>query len=167
MERRKHLVNWLRDAHGMEMKAAEILNRQAERLDEYPEMRDRILRHVEETQSQAERVAGCIKRLDGDSSTLKDMTGKLMGNVAAITNAMAEDEVVKNALADFAFENFEIASYRSLIKAAEAAGDEQTANVCREILREEEEMAAFVGEQIPEITRTFLERDEAGVQAKR
>lgn len=167
MEARKHLLDWLRDAHGMEMQAVEILEKQADRLDGYPEMQERIRQHVEETRSQADRVAQCISRLDGDSSAMKDVTGKLMGNMAAMTNAMATDEVVKNTLADFAFENFEIACYRSLIKAAEAAGDQQTARVCREILREEEAMASFVGERIPMITQSFLERDEAGERAKR
>ncbi len=166
MEAREHLVDWLRDAHGMEKKAEEILEKQADRLDGYPEMQTRIRRHVEETRRHADRVAECISRYDGDSSKTKDVMSKMMGNVAALTNAMADDEVVKNALGDFAFENFEIASYRSLVKAAEAVGDSQTAEVCREILREEENMARFIGENIPMITASFLERDAAGVQSK-
>jgi ferritin-like metal-binding protein YciE len=54
--------------------------------------------------------------LDGDTSTFKDTTGKLMGDMNAIFNSMQDDEVVKNTIADYAFENFEIACYKSLIE---------------------------------------------------
>lgn len=162
MEARKHLRDWLRDAHGMEMKAIEILEKQADRFEGHPEVQQRIRQHVTETRRQAERVAECISRNDGGSSTLKDIGGKLMGNMAALTNAMATDEIVKNAIADYAFENLEIASYRSLIAAAEAAGDEQTARVCREILQEEQEMASFLEQHIPSVTRSFLQKQMSG-----
>lgn len=162
MDARKNLRDWLKDAHGMEMEALEILEKQADRFDGYPEMQQRIRQHVKETRSQAERIAECINRYDGDSSTLKDISGKLMGNMAALTNAMASDEVVKNSIADYAFESLEIASYRSLVAAAEAAGDEQTAQVCREILKEEEAMASFIGDRIPQITSAYLRRETAG-----
>lgn len=164
---REHLVAWLRDAHAMEEQAIEILEKQANRLESYPDMQRRIRQHIDETKRQAERVNECINRIGDGTSTAKDLTGKLMGNISAMTNAMASDEVVKNAIADLAFENFEIASYTSLIAAAEAAGDEQTAQVCREILQEEEEMAAWVKENLPQVTRTYMERDLADVQAKR
>lgn len=164
---REHLVAWLRDAHAMEEQAIEILEKQANRLESYPDMQRRIRQHVEETRRQAERINECIDRVGNGTSATKDLTGKLMGNISAMTNAMSSDEVVKNAIADLAFENFEIASYTSLIAAAEAAGDEQTAQVCRDILREEEEMAAWVKENLPQVTRTYMERDLADVQAKR
>ena len=167
MEARSHLVDWLRDAHMMEMEAREMLDKQAKRLKNYPEMQARVQQHVQETESQAQRLQECIERLDGGSSMMKDVSGKLMGAVGALMTSMASDEVVKNVIADFAFENFEIASYRSLIRAAETAGDMHTAQVCRDILREEEDMAAFVDEQIPVVTKTFLERDAAGMQADR
>lgn len=167
MKTQEHLTDWLRDAHGMEQQSIELLEKQARRLEHYPEMQARIRQHAETSKRQAERIAGCISRLDGSTSTTKSMTGKLMGNLSAMSSAMAEDEVVKNTLSDFAFENFEIACYRSLVEAAEVAGDMQTAQVCREILREEEEMAKWVFSQIPMITRAYLERDLADVEAKR
>ncbi len=167
MNPQEHLIDWLRSAHGMEMEALDILEKQAARLESYPEMQARVQQHAEETRRQAEQVAGCIERLGGDTSAVKDLTGKVMGTMAALTNSMAGDEVVKNALADYAFEHFEIACYRSLIAAAEAAGDTQTAEVCRQILREEEAMASWIGERIPDVTQKFLQRDAAGLQAKR
>jgi ferritin-like metal-binding protein YciE len=43
-----------------------------------------------------------------------------MGNVLAVTHSMFEDELIKNALANFA-EHYEIAAYRSLLFISEQA----------------------------------------------
>ncbi len=167
METRKHLTDWLRDAHAMEEKAESLLKRQAERLEHYPEMKARIEQHIEETRSQAQRLEECINRVNGGTSTVKDATAKMMANMEAIMNAAAGDEVVKNAISSYSFEHLEIASYRSLIAAAEAAGEDYVAQVCRDILKEEEAMASWIEENLDTVTRTFLEREQADVTAKR
>jgi len=61
-------------------------------------------------------------------------------------------------MASYAFENMEIATYRILSAAAREAGDVDTARVCDEICREEEAMAGFLEERLPEITRMYLTR---------
>ena len=68
----------------------------------------------------------------------------------------AKDTVVKNALGDYAAENFEVACYTSLIAAAERVGDHETADVCRQILRDEEEMVDWLKGYIPMLTQTFM-----------
>lgn len=158
---REHLVDWLRDAHAMEMKAIEILEKQGNRFDEIPEMRNRVRQHVEETKRQAIRLERCINRLDSDHSMMKDLTGKTMGTFTAMANAFASDEIVKNAIADFSFEEFEIGCYESLIEAARFCGESQVEEVCRENLEEEKAMAEWVEQRIPEVTRTYLELDMA------
>jgi ferritin-like metal-binding protein YciE len=50
--------------------------------------------------------------------------------------------------------------------AAEAAGDSETARICQQILPQEEAMAAFLAEQLPQVTRQFLQRSESGATAK-
>ena len=149
----------------MEMQAREMLEKQASRLKNYPDMQARVQQHVHETERQAQRLQECIQRLDSGSSMLKDMSGKIMGTMGALMTSMSNDEVVKNVIGNFAFENFEIAAYRSLISAAEAAGDSETAQVCREILREEEDMAAFVeahSDGHPDVPGTGDGWDEGG-----
>ena len=58
--------------------------------------------------------------------------GKIGGFFRGISTGMAKDEVVKNALTDYAAEHFEIAGYTSLIAAAQAIGVQQTAAVCQQ-----------------------------------
>ncbi len=70
---------------------------------------------------------------------------------------------MKNFLSDYAAEHFEIACYTSLIAAAEELGHPQIAAICRDILRDEEAMAQWLKENIPEITRLYLQHQTARV----
>ena len=56
---RQQIIRWLSDAHAMEMQAIQILENQARRIESYPDLRGRILEHLEETRGQIEngRVA--------------------------------------------------------------------------------------------------------------
>jgi ferritin-like metal-binding protein YciE len=136
----------------------------------HAEVQSKLREHAEATRRHADLVAGCIERLGGRPSVLKEAIGTVMGKVQGVANLPAKDTVVKNALGDLAAENFEIASYRSLIAAAEQVGDNETADVCRQILDDEEEMAGWLAAQIPAITRQFLAEqtgeESQGVQAQ-
>ena len=151
----------------MEQSAISILERQDSRLESYPEMRTKVRQHIETTRQQSSMIEDCISQLGGDTSTLKDLAGKFAGNMGAIMNATASDEVVKNAIASYTFEQFEIASYRSLIAAADELGESRISDICKEILEQEEEMADWLDENIPSITQQFLVRETAGLQSKR
>lgn len=76
---------------------------------------------------------------------------------------MFDDELVKNCLAYSASEHFEIACYRSLIAAAHETGQTEIAEVCREILQDEDAMSEWLEEQIPVVTQTFLREQAAKV----
>ncbi|MBW3560463.1 MAG: ferritin-like domain-containing protein, partial [Proteobacteria bacterium] len=99
------------------------------------------------------------------ASAFKDAVLSLGGNMAALGHAAAGDEILKNTYANQAFENFEIASYRSLIVMAEAGSFTSARPLLEMTLREEEAMAAWVAESIPTVTRRFLQLKEAGEQA--
>jgi len=164
----EHLVDWLRDAHAMEQQAEAMLEAQAERLDNYPQLRERIRQHIDETRWQRAQLESCLERHGASPSTMKDLTGKLMAFGQGLGGMLASDEVVKGAMAGYVFEHFEIASYTALIAAAKTAGDPETARVCEEILVQEEAMADWLGTHLPEVTEEFLVRDAApGVEAKK
>jgi len=161
------LMRWLRDAHVMEVHAIQMLEKQARRIENYPDLRNRILEHLEETRAQAEMLERCIERHGTTSSPLKDSAAAFLGNVQALSGLLFGDEVVKGAIASYTFEHLEIAAYRSLIGAAEELGDGETARVCSEILRQEEAMAGWLERHLPEVTRQHLRRQSTGEPAKR
>ena len=163
----ENLVDWLRDAHGMEQQAESMLEAQASRLEHYPALRERIVQHIEETRWQREQLEACLSRLGSSPSIIKDMGGKMMAFGQAVGGMFASDEVVKGAMAGYIFENLEIASYTALIAAAGVAGDTQTQAVCEAILKQEQAMAAWLLQNLPLTTTAFLVRDATpGVEAK-
>lgn len=155
---REWLVQWLRDAHAMEEQAETMLNGQLRRLENYPELSERIRLHVEETKNQAARLTTCLQGMGEDTSAMKDTGGKLMAMAQSLSGVFAGDEVMKGSLASYTFEHMEIASYRILIAAANALGEIEVARACEENLHEEEAMAEWLKEHMDETTEQFLTR---------
>ena len=164
----ERLIEWLRDAHAMEAQAESMLNKQASRIEHYPELKARIEQHITETQNQAKLIESCLQRYDKSYSGIKDLGGKMMAMGQALGGMMVNDEVVKGAQMGYVFENLEIASYTILIAAAEAVGDMQTKEICERILVEEVAMADWLREHLPQLTQAYLTRAaEPNVEAKR
>lgn len=162
-----NLNDWLRDAHAMEQQAESMLKAQAERLEHYPELRARIVQHIEETRGQQAILDEIFARRGISHSVIKDLGGKLAAFGQAMGGMTASDEVVKGAMAGYVFENLEIASYTALIGAAKAAGDSATAAACEQILVQEKAMAAWLLEHLPQVTQAFLVRSATpGAEAK-
>lgn len=163
----ERLLQWLRDAHAAEEQAETMLNGMASRIENYPELKARVEQHVKESQRHAELVSQCIERRDGGTSLAKDAGAKVLAMGQALSGMFAGDEVLKGSIASYAFEAMEIASYRILISTAREIGDQETARVCEEILRDEEAMADWLQRNLDALTHAYLERDQRpGVTAK-
>ncbi len=159
MTRAKELfITGLRNAHAMETQAREMLERQSTRLDDYPDVKDRVLSHLAETKVQLQRLDECLQTFGEDSSAIKDTAQSVMGNMAALAHAIADDEILKNTFANNAFENFEIAAYKSLLTLTDPAG----AMACRPLLeanlQEEKTMANWLANNVEKVTEAFLAR---------
>jgi len=164
-EPRMFYITGLHNAHAMETQAIQLLTRQVERLENYPELEAKMRMHLEESKRQRERLEEVMHTLDEQHSALKEAVLGLGGNFAAIAHTMASDEIIKNTLANYMFEHFEIAAYKSLIAMSEYLGHDSGAAAARASLREEEVMAAWIDEHIAPTTVTFMERVKAGVTA--
>lgn len=152
------LIEWLRDAHAMENALENVLENHVKDAEGHPQMQAKIQQHLTETRRHAELVRGCIERHGADTSAVKTGLGNLIGWMQGISTGAAEDELVKNALADYAAEHFEMACYRALIIAAEEVGDSETARVCEEILRDEQEMANWLELNLPAAVREVVQK---------
>ena len=160
-------VTGLQNAHAVENQALALMDRQLDRLRNYPEIAERLRTHRGETEVQIRRLDEILSGLNSSSSGWKDMAMNVMGNLAALGNVMAADEVLKDQLVNYAFENFEVASYRSLIALAEAGDFASATPLLRETLREEEAMAAWVLETLPDITLKYVGLRSAGQRGDR
>lgn len=149
------LITGLRNAHAMECQARELLERQIERTDDYLIVKAKLKEHLIETNVQARRLEECLEKCGESTSVLKDAALATMGNFAALSHAVANDEIIKNTLANNMFENFEIGTYKCLIAMADNAGIEISDLLTRS-LREEQQMADWVSDNIEKITIDFL-----------
>ena len=158
-------ITGLRNAHALENQAVQILSRQVERLENYPAMSERLRQHIEESRTQATRIEQILDRHGTSHSALKDAVTGFMGNLAALAHAPMQDEVLKNTFANFAFEHFEIASYKSLLVFADMVGDTRSPTALTQSLREEERMAKWVEDNLEPTVRTFAMRAAQGQKA--
>jgi ferritin-like metal-binding protein YciE len=164
---RNIFITGLENAHALEKQAIQLMERQVERFENYPEMSDLLRRHIVETEGQIRRLDDMLHSFGADRSILKDMATQFMANLAAAGHMPMADEVLKNTFANHAFENFEIASYKSLIVMAEASGNQKFIPGLQESLREEEKTAQAVYDMIEPITQKFLTRSAQGLKADR
>lgn len=149
----KQLIAWLNDAYSMEQSLAQVLQNHSDDAQDLPDVREKDMQHLYETRRHAEQIERCLGFLGERPSTLKGMTGTVMGKVQGVATGVFGDEVMKNFLSDYAMEHFEIACYRALIAAAEEAGRPEIGEICEAILKEEEAMARWLEERIPDVAR--------------
>jgi len=157
----------LRNQHAVENQAVSLLKRQIERLENFPELSERMQRHLVESETQAKRLEELLAQYGTSHSVVKDTMMSFVGNMAALGHTPAPDEVLKNNLANYAFEHFEIASYKSLILLAGFAGEGHAVPILKQSLGEEEAMAQWIDEHFDETIRTFVTRRAAGETAGR
>ncbi len=156
-DRKEQYIKWLNDAYGMEQDISRTLDGQIDDLDDYPQLQEKIRDHKDITDQQAERLKRRIEELGAGTSRAKSFLAQIMGNIkGAMSEITPHDKAVKIAISLYATEQFEIASYDSLVAAANALGDEKTARMCQDIKREEEEMAKWAEKHIPQLTTQVL-----------
>ncbi|AXF62335.1 ferritin-like domain-containing protein [Leclercia adecarboxylata] len=164
----EHYHDWLRDAHAMEKQAESMLESMASRIDNYPDVRARIEQHLTETKQQINVLEEILDRNDISRSMLKDSMSKMMAFGQSVGGIMTSDEIVKGSISGYVFEQFEIACYTSLLAAARKAGDVASIPAIESILAEEQRMADWLIQHIPDTTEQFLLRSDAdGVEAKK
>lgn len=160
-------VTGLKNAHAMEHQALSIMKPQASRIENYPDVEAQIQKHIAETEGQIARLEQILDTVGADKSSLKDLALSLAGTFAAVGHTVAPDEILKNSMANFAFENFEIAAYKSLLALAEASGNEAAIPDLELNLEEEIQMAEWLDENIELVTLKFASLKEAGETAKK
>jgi Uncharacterized protein conserved in bacteria len=163
---REIFVTGLKNAHAMENQALSIMKPQVSRIENYPEVARRLEEHIRETEGQIARLEELLQQLDESHSSMKDMALSFTGAMAAMGHTMAGDEILKNSFANFAFENFEIAAYKSLLTVAELGGFPFATSALQANLQEEQNMAKWIDDNLRTVTMRFANLREAGETAK-
>lgn len=152
---RSLFVDGATNMHAVEKQALSIMTPQVARIEHYPEVADRLRAHIEETNDQIARLDEVLASFDTSASTLKDLGLSMSGGMAAMAHSVAGDEILKNSFANYAFEHFEIAGYKSLLTLADDAGFTQATALFTQSLQEEQAMAQWIDESLPVVTRRY------------
>jgi ferritin-like metal-binding protein YciE len=150
------LIAWLRDAHAMERASVDSLDRMADRLARFPELAAGLREHWRLSLNQVQQIEVCLKKMGSDTSTFKDLASRFIGIAQGFAVEVAADEVVKDCCAAYAWRHFEIACYLSLGAAAADLEEPDIARMCVQHAEQERVVAAWLEQQIPEVTRIFL-----------
>lgn len=164
---REVFVSGLKNAHALEHQALSLMDRQIERARNFEEVADQLRAHRVETEQQIVRLETLLGGFDEDPSGLKDAALSMTGSMAALGHVFAEDEVLKNAFANFAFENYEAAAYRGLIILAQQGDYGVALDPLNETLEEELRMARWVDDSLPHLTEKFLRLKREGENPSR
>jgi ferritin-like metal-binding protein YciE len=156
MKTKDELIDWLRDAYAME-KAMEVALKKQIGNEKLPmDAREQASIHYTETEGHAEAVHACLHKLGADVSTLKSAIAQSMEIVKSVGTMFARDEHIKDVLAAYASEHFEIACYTALSTAAKEAGVPEIVEVCENILKEERKMANWLEANLPAVISAYL-----------
>jgi ferritin-like metal-binding protein YciE len=150
------LIAWLNDAYAMEQGLIPVLQTHATDSQLKPEAAARMQQHIAETQAHAARVEQCLRALGTTPSTIKSTLSQLLGTVQGMSTGIFADAPVKNVLADYSAEQLEVACYRALVTAARQLGQDEIAQLCEKNMQEDEAMALWLRDQIPEVVTTTM-----------
>src|SRR3954465_3321290 len=93
---RRFFVIGLRNIHATVHQGKAMVEAQIDRLEQYPELKAKLLSHRQEKHAQLARVENILSRLDESPSGFKDTAMHAMGSISTATTAMAGDEILKN-----------------------------------------------------------------------
>ncbi|MFD1746757.1 ferritin-like domain-containing protein [Rhizobium helianthi] len=162
-----HFAKWLSDAHALELQSIALLKSQIARIENYPDLREKMIEHLANSEGHEKALRGLMERFPGAQSLIKDVAGRLSATAQGLTGAFSADEIVRTCMNAYVFAHEEVARYKVLLAAADELGDSTAVAVCERILSEEKAMADWLELYLDGVTRLYLMRDERDLLAKR
>jgi ferritin-like metal-binding protein YciE len=179
-ERDTKLVQWLNEAYAKEAELEADLSAHIALTQKMP-YKKRLRAHLTETKDHKKRVAARIKALGGGKPTpgpqipgvpaaVGEVAGKAVaavkGQVGTARAAVTEQSEthMRNAQEELREEHVEIAIYTRLETLATAVGDKETAQLAKNIRRDEERMAKFLDAELKRLVKEVVRADVPAAQ---
>ena len=167
MTKREQFIAWLGDAHAMEVGIVSTLEKHIADAEGLPKLKAALKKHLAETKQHATAMKQALASTGGSHPVVREGISKVVNLVAGLGTSFVKDTPVKNGIADFATEHFEIACYTSLVQTAEALGEKKIAATCKTILKEEQAMAKTLAGLFKEVNAFYLGTLESDDEAHR
>src|ERR1700748_2644205 len=153
-ERDAKLIQYLSEAYGKERELETALQVDIA-ITTKPPYKKRLQEHLKETKAHAKALDKRIRKLGGGKNVVQSLVGKVTavakGPLHAVRGDGTQEKMLKNAKTQFTSEQEEISTYLALETFAKKVGDTETANLARDIRREEERMVKFLEGQIKQL----------------
>ena len=163
---RELYLQGVRNLHAEKTQAIQTFQRQVERLENYPQLEQRMRQHIQESEQARSQLEAILGTHSSSPSSLKETVTGLVGNLTGAVHAAMSDEVLKNTFANYGLEHHEIAATMSLIAMAEAAGDTQHVAQYKQMMAADSAMADFIKDQIVPTTQRYIQLESQGAQSK-
>jgi len=161
---KEKLIDYLQDAHALERHVLAMLGALMTSSGD-PEVRDRLRRHVDETERHLRIVGDRLRALGASRSMIADAAAVAPAMLKGLFDQVRPDRQGKVGRDAYITEHVEIAAYSLLERLAERAGDHETAEAASFIRTEEEEMADWIAERWDRFIDLTL--DDAGIAGPR
>jgi ferritin-like metal-binding protein YciE len=168
------LVQFLNEAHAKEAELEADLTAHISLTQKAP-YKKRLQEHLKETRDHKRRVAQRIKKLGGQASSgvrapgvpgaVGELAGKgiaaVKGQVGVARAALTEqaETHLRNAREELREEWVEIATYTAIEAFATEVGDKETAQLARDIRRDEEKTARYLEKLIPQLVKDVVKAE--------
>jgi ferritin-like metal-binding protein YciE len=164
---REYFLVGLKNAHATTRQGRVLIAGQLNRVDNYPQLKEKLELHLREKDAQLARLESLLAAHEQSPSVVKDTAMSVAAGAAAVASAAAADEVVKNSFATLAQAKYEAAAFETLIVFAQAAGELAALQPLQLCLNESRGLASFVEENLRGTAVRFLQLRAEGRQAKR
>src|SRR5215212_11130756 len=165
------LVQFLQEAHTKEAELEADLTAHINLTTKAP-YKKRLQEHLKETRDHKRRVASRIRQLGGTASTanvpgpVPDAVGEIAGKgIAAVKGQLGvaraaiteqSETHLRNAREELREEYVEIGTYTAIESLASEVGDRETAQLARDIRRDEEKTARYLEKLIPQLIKDVV-----------
>jgi ferritin-like metal-binding protein YciE len=139
-ELKAQLVKHIDEALAMEQNVERMLDGMIETTED-EEIKSELRHHKLETQQHQDRMRRRLEAHGASPSMVKEAGGVMGALMKSVGDMVRSEKAGRNARDGYATEHMEIASYQLLERIAHRAGDEETAQVARQNLADEEAMA--------------------------
>jgi len=161
-ELKNQLIKHIDEALAMEQNVLRMLDGMISTTED-EEIRSELRHHKLETEEHASRLEQRLEANDASPSTVREAAGIMNALMKGVVDMARSEKAGRNARDGYATEHLEIASYQLLERVAQAAGDEETAEVARQNRKDEEAMAKKIEANWDKFADLSLR--EAGVTA--
>ena len=157
---KEQLVKHIDEAYAMEQNVLRMLDGLIATTED-EEIKEELRQHKLETEQHAERLEKRLAAHDASPSTVREAVGLMNALMKGVVDMVRQEKAGRNARDGYATEHLEIASYQLLERVAQAAGDEETAEVARQNRKDEEAMAKKIESNWDKLAALSLQ--EAGI----